>query len=617
MAAVLGDVDRSRALAETGLSAAPDPVLDAIAERVRRQLRTPVALVSLVTSDAQLLPGMAGLSGPRADRRRILLTTSLCQLVVVTARPLVVADARTDERTRASLAPAELGIVGYAGYPLTDRHGAILGALCAIDTDPREWSATELDMLEGLAELATAELRLRIALRDAADQQQRSENAEIRLRQAYDRSQLLLVASQALAETTGVDGIRHQVANLVSGDLEPAYVGVGLLGDPADELSAVTAGLVAGRGGLLLCPDPDALAAVLPPPLLILPDGRTLRSIACAPLLSAGRAIGALAFGWDEPHTTDVVEQAVITSIAGYVAQALDQARTLERRTAVAVELQEAMLTRLPAVPGLRLAARYQPAADGERVGGDWYDVLHLLPRTVRDPARTLITVGDITGHDMHAAALMGQVRSMLRQAGWDHYGHPPSAVLTALERGCAATGTPATGTLLYAELTPDPAGDGWTMRWANAGHLPPLVRHRDGRTTRLDGVDIPFGYPDLRRSAPLDRTASLQPGDTLLLYTDGLVERPNRDLDAGLDVLQELFTATGGDPAHLLDVLLRTLSSGTAPDDIVGLAVAVDQTARTSGTPTDAELRVASDRVGSRQDDRFAPGGSYEVRPG
>jgi serine phosphatase RsbU (regulator of sigma subunit) len=132
-----------------------------------------------------------------------------------------------------------------------------------------------------------------------------------------------------------------------------------------------------------------------------------------------------------------VNERAVLTTIAGYTAQAIERALHLDERIAVARQLQQAMLTDLPVVPGLQLAASYHPAAVGELVGGDWYDVYPQADRSDRPgegrmetPASLAITVGDITGHDMRAASVMGQVRSMLRQADL-HDNLGPTAAVT------------------------------------------------------------------------------------------------------------------------------------------------------------------------------------------
>jgi hypothetical protein len=175
-------------------------------------------------------------------------------------------------------------------------------------------------------------------------------------------------------------------------------------------------------------------------------------------VLGITRTLGTLVLGWDTPHQVDVTERAVLTAIAGYTARAIERALHLEQRVTVAAQLQQAMLTDLPAVPGPELAALYRPAAAGELVGGDWYDAYPLgaAARGPRPPGGAglapvpllALTAGDVTGHDMHAATIMGQVRSMLRQADLDHLARGPAAAVTAVENACTTLGLDATGTL-------------------------------------------------------------------------------------------------------------------------------------------------------------------------
>lgn len=146
----LEDEGRVGALRETGLSAASDAGMERFARLAAELVGVPVALVSLVESARQVFPGMVGLADPWAESRQTPLTHSLCQHVVAEGQPLVLTDAREDARTCASLAIPDLGVVGYAGMPLTDGDGHVLGSLCAIDTEPRQWTQQELVLLEDL-----------------------------------------------------------------------------------------------------------------------------------------------------------------------------------------------------------------------------------------------------------------------------------------------------------------------------------------------------------------------------------------------------------------------------------------------------------------------------------
>jgi len=170
----------------------------------------------------------------------------------------------------------------------------------------------------------------------------------------------------------------------------------------------------------------------------------------------------------------------------------------------VANQLQQAMLTDLPVVSGLQLLALYRPAAAGELVGGDWHVDASPLGPAARGPQppggaglepvlALALAVGDVTGHDMHVAAIMGQVCSMLRQADLDHPDRGPAAAVTAVENACAALGLDTTGTLVHAHLSPA-GGGAWRLSWTNAGHPPPLLLERPGRATHDDARGAAFG---------------------------------------------------------------------------------------------------------------------------
>ncbi|MET0426194.1 MAG: GAF domain-containing protein, partial [Actinoplanes sp.] len=186
------------ALLRTTLNATPDPFFDRFASMVRDVLGVSVALVSLVGTDRQFFPGACGLGDPWDQARETPLSHSFCQHVVTTAEPLVVVDARTDPRVADNLAIRDLGVIGYAGMPLTDADGRTLGSLCAIDTKPRAWTKAELETLRDLAEACSSELRLRIS-RELAEQARR--HAET----AHDQLAMLAELTETLATTTDID----------------------------------------------------------------------------------------------------------------------------------------------------------------------------------------------------------------------------------------------------------------------------------------------------------------------------------------------------------------------------------------------------------------------------
>jgi GAF domain-containing protein len=595
---VLRDPARVAALRESGLSAAPDESMDRFARMARRQLGVPTALVTLVEPDHQVFPGAHGLAGPRAASRRTPLSHSLCQHVVAAGRPLTVPDVRLVPEAHDRLAAPGLGVVAYAGMPLTDAGGHVLGALCVIDGEPRDWTPAELEALTDLAAACSTELRLRVAARHAERERGRSRELSVLVELAFARSQLLLTAAQALNTTLSVEQIRYEVSDLVSSDLKPAHVGLVVVengrlrqvADPHESPGAVDGFGDSGLGAALPTAvaarerrtiwheDRESFAAEFPPEVVRLFLDLGLHALFCAPVTGARDLLGVLVFGWDTPHRVDPAERAVITTIAAYTAQALERARYVEQREGVARRMQEALLTDLPEIAGLELAARYLPAAVEETVGGDWYDAVS-VPYPGQPGERALaVTVGDITGHDVHATTMMSQVRSMLRQAAWCTPGGPPSVIVEALEDALAGIPVPAHGTLLHGHLLPHDDGSGrWTFLFSNAGHPPPVLIHSDGSTGTSTEHDMLFGFPELRDHRRADHLVVLEPGTTVFCYTDGLVERRDTDLDeatAGLHVL--LRELAGSSTRQIVDGAVSTLVGTGHDDDVVVLAIGV-----------------------------------------
>lgn len=617
---------RLRALRETGLSSVADEGMDRFARLVSSVLGVPVALVSLVEEARQVFPGMIGLREPWAGARQTPLTHSLCQYVVADGEPLVVSDARARKQTALSPAIDDLGVVAYAGVPLTDENGHVLGSLCAIDNRPRDWSERELADLDDLAAACSTELRLRI-VSDQREQARRGE-AEARLtadelrgrtQTALRRSQLLLRAADTLADTTGLEGVRQQVRDLVTSDLEPVYVGLVLaeggrmrrLVDRMDSTpfesryetyglgSAWPTARAARENRTISIHTPEELAAGYGPDAAAAYRELGLYSAVCVPLPGTAVPLGTLVLGWDRPYEIDIVEQALLVSLAGYTARAVERALFVENRVDVAHQMQQAMLTALPEIEGLESSVLYRPAAEADMVGGDWYD---LYPRSfaadgaeggggsTRRGTGFALTIGDITGHDIHAATLMAQARSMLRQADLDHPGSGPGHVLAAFEHANRTLGLNASGTLVHAHLRrrPPPEDGGWELSWTNAGHPPPLLVLPDGTAGELSEhgpmVHSSFGAPD-RDSYH----RHLAPGTVLLFYTDGLVERRRADMDVLVERAQEvLSTHRASDLATLVTRIADTVGEKAPRDDVALLVVRIPE----------AE---ASDRTGER----------------
>ncbi|MEV6304105.1 GAF domain-containing SpoIIE family protein phosphatase [Actinoplanes sp. NPDC051861] len=578
-----GNPSRPDPLVRTGLSAAPDPMSDRFAALARRLLGVRAAVVALTGITRQVFPGASGL-----DRRETPLAHTLPAYAV--------ADARTDQLLAGHPVIEELSAGGYAGVPLTGADGEILGAMCVIDTVAREWTADELGLLAELAAACSESLRLRIATRSASRREHNTRARERAADAAADRSRLLLRASVALANTATVTDVVEAVQDLVTGTLNPDYVGVSLLDATGqidlragDTLAAPIAdhwrhypstartpsAVAAATGVPVLLPDLEAVAAHVPDAAATFEE-MGWQAGASVPLPGPDGPIGALTFVWKQPYSLDEAEQAVLAALAGYVAQALRRAEYLYSREQVAELLQQAMLSDLPEAEPYELAARYEPAARGEHVGGDWYDAVRV------DAGRLALVVGDVTGHDMHAAARMGQLRSMLRAYLVDRH-EPPSALLRRLDNAMQILGghTPATALLAYV----DRDGDGHRLQWANAGHPTPLLIEKDGTVTQLTGRDILLGV--LRRTPRSNHSRRLPPGATLLIYTDGLIETRTDPIDDRKRQLREALSGLAGAPLpDLLNEILARFAGHDHEDDVALLALRCPGEPDTVGRP-------------------------------
>jgi hypothetical protein len=287
------------------------------------------------------------------------------------------------------------------------------------------------------------------------------------------------------------------------------------------------------------------------------------RPLLCIPLPTRRAPLGVLTLSppgdrWDPDDAVMLIELTRRASIA------IDNARRFEHNRDIAETLQRALLTDLPATPGLRLAARYLPATHGLNIGGDWYDAF-------RQPDGSLITVvGDVTGHGLHAAVMMSQLRTALRAYAVD--GGSPGELLTRLHKFLHHLQPDLYATAVIARFRPDDP----TLTWAAAGHPPPVLRLPDGRVEVLDAKPgAMLGIP--LRQEIRDHAVRLSPGSTLALYTDGLVERRAHGIDPGIGRLAAALGAFGtgaleADLAAAADGILDPLLSDSERDDDVCL---------------------------------------------
>jgi serine phosphatase RsbU (regulator of sigma subunit) len=285
------------------------------------------------------------------------------------------------------------------------------------------------------------------------------------------------------------------------------------------------------------------------------------------PLLAAGQPLGALRFSFGAARRITEEERVFLEALAGQCSLAVERADMYEREHNTAMTLQRSLLPdELPMVPGLLLDARYLPVTRNMDIGGDWYDVFRL------PEGRMAVTIGDVMGKGLTAAAGMGRVRNALRALALTD--SRPIAVLTGLDRLFTATEEEDTVTTVT-YLVIDPAtGEGLA---GNAGHLPTLLISPEGKAS-LEQASGEFGTPLGWASPRKQHTFRMVPGSSAVFYSDGLVENRARGLDAGLEELVRVGSSVPpgilDKPGRLLQHLLDHMLAGHEQDDDVTLLV-------------------------------------------
>ncbi|MFF7275388.1 SpoIIE family protein phosphatase [Streptomyces griseorubiginosus] len=396
-------------------------------------------------------------------------------------------------------------------------------------------------------------------------------------------SQVLSLAG-ALTEAVGV----QDVVQLVADEIAPAVGSQALvvLGSRGGRLHVLghrgypDARIVERFDGLPLTeptPGTHALSTGVPaffdsreqlehlyPGRLATPDG--FAAWAYLPLIASGRPVGTCVLAYAERHPFPADERAVLTSLGGLIAQALERAVLYDAKHQLAHGLQAALLPHtLPVLPGVEAAARYLPATQGMDIGGDFYD---LVPVNGRAAA----VIGDVQGHNVTAAGLMGQIRTAVR--AYTTVGQTPEEVMRSTNRLLIDLGAELFASCLYLGLDPERG----RAVMARAGHPPPLLRRPDGRVRVLDlaggpllGIDGSAGYPTTE--------VELAPGSVLALYTDGLIESPGVDIEDALAELGRQLAETGDRPLDELayELVRRSAAARERNDDVALLLLRAD----------------------------------------
>ncbi|MFH9618993.1 SpoIIE family protein phosphatase [Streptomyces pratensis] len=372
------------------------------------------------------------------------------------------------------------------------------------------------------------------------------------------------------AEQTGE---MQRVVVRTSGDQRVADALVGPL--PSLPESTRSAAVQALRSAEPVVLDADTLAAEPDSPLASahrdLFDRLGGTCAVVVPLHTRRKVFGALTVARAAPDSAYTeAEVFVLSDIGRRAGLVMEAAELFEQQRHVAETMQRQLLTPLPQVDHLSLAARYRPAESAAEIGGDWYDSFLL-----GDGALTMV-IGDVVGHDLKAAAHMAEVRNMLRALAWDRT-EPPSLIIRRLDEAMTHTSDAPMATCVFARIEGEEGGP-WQLHWVNAGHPPPLLVTAEGDTRFLEAghgpllglssaLHLGLGWPDAR--------ADLPPRSTLLFYTDGLVESRTRDIEAGLSALRRHAAVLADrDIEDFLDELLERIDP--SGDDVALLVLRV-----------------------------------------
>jgi PAS domain S-box-containing protein len=297
---------------------------------------------------------------------------------------------------------------------------------------------------------------------------------------------------------------------------------------------------------------------------------RGVHTYMAVPLIARGVTLGVAAFSRAEhPEPYGEADVRLAEGLASRAALCIDNALLYTREHTTAITLQRSLLPQhVPQVAGLQVAYRYQPASQTAEVGGDWFDVIPL------GTGQVALVVGDVTGHGIQAAAIMGQLRTTT--AALARLGCTPEEIMARLSAVVADHGEETGATCLYAQY--DPASR--RCRLTSAGHPPPALRHPDGTA---EFIDVPGGVmlgagPSRYPATDID----LSPGSVLALYTDGLIEHPGQDIGTGMTRLaRTLATSPARSPEKLCDSVLASLGASARDDIALLLARTTTETAR------------------------------------
>ncbi len=459
------------------------------------------------------------------------------------------------------LPAGHLPVRSYLAVPVRSRTGDVLGGLFFGHPETGRFDETDERTVVGIAAHAAVAF-------DNARLYESECAARTDAEAASRRLALLAEATRALTSSLELDDIMGELARLVTPAIADACV-IDLVESDGSFRRAASAAVGDDSLSKLerLRPHPGhesdtAVRALRSRRTQVAVDGSL--SAVVVPLLGRHEPLGVLWLVTDtapgsesDPETVAFAEELARRASIG-----VEHARLFARQRSVSETLQRSLLPeRLPQIPGLGIAARYLPGGPDVDIGGDWYDVMQLPGGEIA------VAMGDVVGRGERAAALMGQLRNAVRAYAFD--GKSPPEVVGCLNRLLLEAGTEHMATMIYGILDSE-TGE---LRMVNAGHPPPLLVPASGRPRLLEGGNGPpiGALPGARYT---DTCTVLDPGMTLLLYTDGLVEDRTTPLEQGLERLRQAAVDGPRDPEALCSHVIGGLGASSCDDDVAMLAV-------------------------------------------
>jgi PAS domain S-box-containing protein len=466
-------------------------------------------------------------------------------------------------------------VYAWSAFQIADQ-GRVVGAMgWLVDVTEREQAAADLEQARARLDLlarASSQIGTTLDIRQTC-----AELADLAVPKLADRIAIEMLDEVLRGEDPGWDQLDNtgsvRLRRVIVRDVRPG-AGAGYVeGDQfIAPLTPWRTGLF--RGKAILVPSlADAVSQVTYVPRYadVLLD-RGVHTMMIVPLIARGTTLGVVAFSRaEQPNPYNDEDLRLVSDLASRAAMYLDNARLYAREHDTAVTLQRSLLPEaIPQVAGLQVAYGYQPANRSAEAGGDWFDVIPL------QGGQVALVIGDVTGHNIRAAAIMGQLRTAT--ATLARLARPPDEIMGQLSRLLAGHGAEAGATCLYALYDPRTR----RCRFTSAGHLPPAIRHPDGR---VEFINVARGMLlGVQHDRYPTTEAALAPGSVLALYTDGLVEQPGQDLDVGLSRLARTLAAT---PARSLDHVRDSVLASPGPFASDDIALLLARTADATGDDT------------------------------